>query len=192
MRLVYNNDILLEGYAKFLSTTYTSTTKHYTISLFGVLGDIFQKLLQVVLNENDLAENLTSDYILDDHLDGSFINKDLVKECWDNETPKLKLSQATNSDIIGFAPAYRGFYSEFDSSKVQTGATEIISIDEYISAKYKDKYLTLYPGATEEEAQSYIDSLDVSGLVGDGFKDYEMNQYRSYQLKPYIYFNKLV
>lgn len=68
----------------------------------------------------------------------------------------------------------------------------MISIDEYISAKYKDKYLTLYPDATDEEAQSYIDSLDVSGLVGDGFKDYEMNQYRSYQLKPYIYFNKLV
>ena len=52
-KLLYNGDVLLEGYAKFLSTSYSTENKYYTISLFGRLGDIFQKLMSVVLSEED-------------------------------------------------------------------------------------------------------------------------------------------
>lgn len=192
-KLLYNGDVLLEGYAKFLSTQYSVGNKYYTISLFGRLGDIFQKLMSVVLSEEDLNDDLDENYILDDHLDGTYINKELIKECWDNDTPELKLSTSSATDIIGFAPTYRGYYgNDFNSDEIQKSISESVKIEQFITDKYKQTYKSQYPTATDDQVNSYIDSLDVPGIVGDGFKEYEMNQYRSYQQKPYIYFNKLL
>jgi hypothetical protein len=112
--------------------------KYYTISLFGRLGDIFQKLMSVVLSEEDLNDDLDENYILDDHLDGTYINKELIKECWDNDIPELKLSTSSATDIIGFAPTYRGYYgNDFNSDEIQKSISESVKIEQFITDKYK-------------------------------------------------------
>ena len=45
MKLIYNGSILLEGYAKYTSATVNSKETYYTFNLYGVLGDVFQTLM---------------------------------------------------------------------------------------------------------------------------------------------------
>ena len=55
-RLDYNGDILLEGYAKYVSASYSTNKKCYTINLFGILGEVFQELLSVVPSQSKLGD----------------------------------------------------------------------------------------------------------------------------------------
>ena len=203
MKLLYNSDVILDGYAKFVSSNNSTKNSYYTLNLFGVLGDIFQKLKSVVLSEDQLSEEqrLEEDggqkYILEDPCDYSprIVNSDYIAYCWSNVHPD-PLYTNEQTAIIGFAPSYRGYYNEFNSSQIQiaesTGDGSFIGLDQYLNEFWKATYKRKNPDETDEEAQAYVDSLGSSDVVGDGLKDYQMGEYRSYMLKPYIYFNKLL
>lgn len=192
-QLIYNGDLLMDGYAKFVSVSNSVSNRYFTVNLFGRLGDIFQKMLQVVVDESKLPNDTSLDYVLDDHIPSeTYLNKEFIYDSWMNNTPVLDLSTANPTDIIGFAPTYHGYDPNFDSKSIQINSNTIVPIENHIENKWKQVYKSLYPNATTEQVQSYVDSLGISELVGDGFKDYEMSQYRSYNQKPYIYFNKLV
>lgn len=192
-QLIYNGDLLMDGYAKFVSVSNSVSNRYFTINLFGRLGDIFQKMLQVAVDESKLPDDLDSNYVLDDHIPSdTLLNKEFVYDSWMNDTPILKLSSANPTDIIGFAPTYHGYDPDFDSKSIQTNPNTIVPLEDYIKNQYKSTYKSLYPSSTNEQVQSFVDSLGVGEYIGDGFKDYEMYQYRSYNQKPYIYFNKLV
>ena len=183
----------MDGYAKFVSVSNSVSNRYFTINLFGRLGDIFQKMLQVVVDESKLPDDLDSNYVLDDHIPSdTLLDMYFVYDSWMNDTPILKLSSANPTDIIGFAPTYHGYDPDFDSKSIQTNPNTIVPLEDYIKNQYKSTYKSLYPSSTTEQIQSFVDSLGVGEYIGDGFKDYEMYQYRSYNQKPYIYFNKLV
>lgn len=46
-KLLNNGDLIMEGYAKLSLVDYSANDRFYTINLFGVLGDLFHKLLNV-------------------------------------------------------------------------------------------------------------------------------------------------
>lgn len=203
MKLLYNSNVILDGYAKFVSSNNSTKNSYYTLNLFGVLGDIFQKLKSVVLSEDQLSEEqrLEEDggqkYILEDPCDYSprIVNSDYIAYCWSNVHPDPLYTNEQTS-IIGFAPSYRGYYNEFNSSQIQIAeSTEdgsFIGLDQYLNEYWKATYKRQNPNKTDEEVQAYVDSLGSSDAIGDGLKDYQMGEYRSYMFKPYIYFNKLL
>jgi hypothetical protein len=203
MKLLYNSNVILDGYAKFVSSNNSTKNSYYTLKLFGVLGDIFQKLKSVVLSEDLLSEEqrLEEDggqkYILEDPCDYSprIVNSDYIAYCWSNVHPDPLYTNEQTS-IIGFAPSYRGYYNEFNSSQIQIAeSTEdgsFIGLDQYLNEYWKATYKRQNPNKTDEEVQAYVDSLGSGDAIGDGLKDYQMGEYRSYMFKPYIYFNKLL
>lgn len=202
-RLMYNHNLILEGYAKFLSTTNSKSNKYYTITLFGALGDIFQKLKNIVLDDSKLTESQQNEddrgqkYVLNDNLTGQPLSIGYVYNTFRNNPlniqPLTGVADATlDYSIIGFAPAYRGYYNDFNSSKIQTNTDTSVDMSEYVFQKWKSTYKTSHPSATDEEVEEYVNSLDIEDVIGDGFKDYEMDEYRYYQMRPYIFFNKLM
>ena len=199
MQLVYNNDILLDGYAKYSSATTNDKGTYYTFNLYGALGDVFQKLLDCVINENMLndAQKAEDDngekYILKESWAVSQIDRHLVEDCWKNDTPKM--DSGRTDDSIGFAPAFRGQYSNFSSDSAlgltwngdaSTKPTDTASIEESLKSVWKSR------SGSDESIKEAIDSIDFSYLVPDGINEHVMRQFRSYEQRPYIYFHALM
>ena len=203
MKLLYNSNVILDGYAKFVSANNTTKGGYYTLNLFGVIGDIFQKLKNVVLSEDMLTDEQKAEedgglkYVLEDPCDVSpvVVNADYVEACWRNVYPEPLYTNHQPS-IIGFAPSYRGYYNEFESSKIQVNEMgvedDLVGADAFLENAWKETYKTQYPNKTDEEVDAWIEGLGASDAIGDGLKDYQVGEYRSYMLKPFIYFNKLM
>lgn len=217
MKLLYNSRIVLEGYAKFVSANNSTTNGYYTLNLFGVLGEIFQKLKSVVVSESQLTDAQKSEedggkkYILRDRVSasGKTLNAEYVYTSFinpNNTVYGIGYNEIDGTymglhptDVIGFAPSYRGYYNDFDSSKMLFAEGDGISIEDkflpldyLITDKWESQYRSQNPSASIDDSKNYVEQLGVSNLVGDGFKDYQMNEYRSYMMKPYIYLNQLL
>ena len=180
-KLIYNGKLILDGYAKFTSSNYSVKDKSYNINLYGKLGDIFNELKSVVVNENTLGD-LDRRYLIEDTdcYDGAYsnkLNKTFVRSsfdwednrCWDQNRD----DEYNILDVFGFAPTHRGLYSDFNSTKIQDNVNGIREIADYLKEKWGG-------------------SIEATDVVGDGFKDYEMRELRAYKMKPYMYFNQLM
>lgn len=215
MKLIYNTDIILDGYAKYVSSTTSSKDRYYTLTLFGVLGDIFLKLKKVVVSKDRLTQDqideedgglkyILNDYHYDPNGDPILYDMNFVNKSWDLSNydigeldPSLNHYPNGIENVYGAAPTYCGYYPDFDSTRVQMNATESKPISERLRDMWITKWcinngITTPTAAQKEEASKYVDNLDPDEVVGDGFKDYQMRDYRSYKQRPFIYFNKLL
>lgn len=211
MKLLYNSQVVLEGYAKFASANNSTKNGCYTLNLFGTLGEIFQKLKSVVVSESQLTDEQKAEpdggakYVLRDRsAQGEKLNADYVHRSFEHNLNNIYGTYdgtggfITSYDVIGFAPSYRGYYNEFDSKKIQMGndlidpESNFYDIDKVLENEWKATYKKNNPSVTDADAQSYAESLGAGNIVGDGFKDYQMREYRCYMMKPYIYFNQLM
>ena len=216
-RLLYNGEEIMNGYAKFTSANYSKSNKSYNLNLFGVLGEYLQKMKDVVTSEDRLTDAQKSEedgglkYVLNDHLGGTLLDANYVYNSWmndENNPNDFTDKTITDQDIIGFAPAYRGYYGmDFNSSEIQIGLNALDSISEkfipisqHLMLAWKNTYSMKvysknYDDLSDNEKQivdEYVDQLGADEVIGDGMKDYQMDEYRSYHQLPYIYINKLI
>ena len=205
MRLVYNGDIILEGYAKYVSATTNSSTTYYTFNLYGEIGDIFQKMMECVFDPNKLTDEQKAEedggnkYIINTPWRPDVINKDLVKNCWDyNEVVINPVYGDDPWKSIGFAPAYRGLYDNFEKDSILPSALEQggtittpIKAEEYLKSRWKTN-LENDRGYKPEEAQARVDAINFDMILPNGLDEHTMRQFRSYEQKPYIYFRALM
>lgn len=205
MKLVYNTHILLEGYAKYVSATTDANTTYYTFNLFGAIGDVFQKLFECVFDENKLTEEQRAEedggqkYIIETPWRSELINKDLIKRSWD--TTDIKFDTAIEEDpcySIGFAPAYRGKYDNFESDSIlpsvleaDGAVSEPWKIEEYLKKRWKTN-LVNDRDYTPEDAQAHVDAINFDMILPNGVDEHSIRQFRSYEQKPYIYFRALM
>ena len=182
-KMTYNGTILLEGYAKFVSASYSIKNKYYTVNLFGAIGEVFQELLNVVTDSNKL-NGLDGKYVLNDY---KYVNegenelhKSFVRNCWEKEDNVAWVQGKYDSldvlDMYGFAPSHRGRYNDFKSNRIQTSSTTIKDIAQHFKDTWNDDN----------------DAYGADNIVGDGFPDYQMNQFRTNHLKPFVYFNHIM
>ena len=207
-KLLYNGEILFDGYAKYVSSTQTDGVIHYNLNLFGATGDIFQSLMSVVLDSNKLSDEQKAEsdggakYILDDRMyDTAVIDRNVVKNCWEYDGNPIADNNYYSS-VIGFAPAYRGFYDEFESNSIVGLGwkslidgpipTEPEAIEDALKRKWKRNIMNYDSSYTDEKAQARVDAIDIKSLIGDGVNEHSIRQFRSYEQKPYIYFCKLM
>lgn len=200
MKLIYNGSILLDGYAKYTGATMNDKESFYTFNLYGALGDVFQKLLDCVFDENKLTEEQKAEsdggakYIIDTPWDIGVIDKNLIKRSWEDSSPSIDFIQGvTNS--IGFAPAYRGAYSDFESNSILglgwnsvldgPVPTEPESFEDALKRIWKNNLTA--NGETEETADAIVDAVDFESIIPNGLLEHNMKQFRSYEQKPYIY-----
>ena len=182
-KLMHNGSLLMEGYAKFVSATYTSKNKYYTINLFGTLGEIFQELLKVVTDKGKL-NGLDSKYFLSDskYIPSATyeLKRSYVKNCWERTVPVPWVPGVYGTysiyDMYCFAPTHRGLYNDFKSNKIQVSNTSVIGLPQYLKNKWND----------------INDAYGADNIIGDGLPDYQMGQYRANRLKPCIAFNHVL
>ena len=207
-RLMYNGEELMNGYAKFTSANLK--TRVYNLNLFGILGEFFQKMKDIVTSADRLTdeqraeEDGGSKYVLNDHIGGTILDASYVYNSWmndDNNANDFDDETITDQDIIGFAPAYRGYYGmDFKSSEIQVNDITIMSLSQLLMNEWKETYSQKtysksYDSLSDSEKQivdDYVDQLGADDVIGDGMKDYQMDEYRSYHQRPFIYLNKLM
>lgn len=202
MKLVYNGTILLDGYAKYTSATVNSKETYYTFNLYGALGDIFQTMMDCVVDENKLTDEQRSEsdggkkYVIECPWEKYIIDKDFVKNSWDKDDPSLDALNIPYN-YIGMAPAYRGLYSDFSSNSVYALNGAFVndtangtSVEEQLKYQWKVNLKNNHD-YTEDQAQARVDSLDFNMILPNGLSEHNMRQFRSYEQKPYIYIHGL-
>lgn len=96
----------------------------------------------------------------------------MVINCRNSFTPSVMLNQAY-TDIVGFLPL-NTYSNNFDFQSMEID-NNIKSISDFIN----------------ENLDTSSVGIDANTIVGDGMLPRSMNEFRSYQQQPYIYFNKL-
>ena len=195
MRLEWNDNVVMVGYAKMLSVS----SDGYSLSLNGELGKVFQELQKITFDEHqfDTTTDKGKEDIKKYWIDGGEyvnekINRGLVYASWQSDGQStLELKKKTDAgykvtDIIGFTPN-NAFNSDFDYKTFQTAQKKSKLFSEVLEEKAKtilDK---------EGNPQSYVDITGVTGetAVREGMYPREIGEYRSYLQLPFIYFNKL-
>lgn len=221
MKLIYNGAILLDGYAKYTSATVNTTDSYYTFNLYGALGNVFQTLMECVFDKAKLTEEQLSEpdggakYVIETPWAPAVINKDLVYESWRTTDTTFDSEHAPNN--IGFAPAYRGYYDDFESNSIaglrwrtildDPNPTKPKSVDEVLKNAWTQNYINRYiaengePDTEEEknklnqvkeEAKVRADGVDIKAILPNGLNEHNMRQFRSYEQKPFIYFHALM
>ena len=66
MALMYNGTLIMKGYAKYVSATYSLSNKYYTINIIGDLGTIFQEMMNIVTRK-DLLGDRDEKYLIKDN-----------------------------------------------------------------------------------------------------------------------------
>lgn len=203
MKLIYNGNILLDGYAKYTSATVNSKETYYTFNLYGALGDVFQSLMDCVVDENKLTDEQRAEsdggrkYVISCPWERYLIDRNFVKNSWDYDTPSLD-AYINPLDFIGMAPAYRGLYEDFESTsvwgldyRVLDGLpTETKSVEDSLKREWVNTLIN--GGYTPDEAQARVDALDYNIILPNGLSEHNMRQFRSYEQKPYIYIHGLM
>lgn len=200
IKVIHNNTILLDGYAKFVSSTVSQSERYYTLNIFGVLGNIFYTMRDIVVKDDGVVskEYILNDYSLGQDNKYTKFDKDFVYNSWSFDSADISHPRdAYIHQIYGAAPTYCGFYPNFNPKKVQSTAFGLNLISDELRDKWYNTYLsnnniTSPSDRQKEMANEYVEGLDPDGLVGNGLKDYQMRDYRSYKQRPFIYFNKLM
>lgn len=219
MKIIYNGTVVLDGYAKYTSSTISTKKSYYTFNLYGKLGDIFQKLLDCVVDEADLSEDQLAEsdngakYIIPTVWEEKIIDRHFVKDSWNHEDIEFGYYDNPHN-CIGFAPAYRGLYDNFESTSMLgldwdssylppiglPTENNIPTEAEDVETKLKDLWVknimnssdTIFSGITEEQARERVDAIDYSSIIPNGLNEHQLRQFRSYEQKPYIYLPALM
>lgn len=185
-RLVYNNFVLMEGYAKMLDIKMANYTGTYNITLNGQLGKIFQELKKITF---DTTTEDTKYLINGSKYVNSVVDKDLIYLLWNNEPDltNLDLTETTDAnyrvqDYIGFIPN-NSYDDNFDYKTFQKEGSEQ---SKKFTQELDDRTNIIY-GKTYE----YLTGIAADTVIGEGLLPREIGEYRSYMQIPYIYFNKL-
>ena len=178
-KLVYNSDVVMEGYGKM-----NNVEGAYNVTIYGKIGEIFQEMQKLSYNAADFeTEAERGKYFLRNPLTYNLtMNRNLIKASFDATTPQLAMYDTNgniicnDTDIIGYCITNKGYNPNFDSKQYEYLSNEEVKTKSYIKQI--------------EEAQPTLTNIDA--VLGNGLLDREANEYRSYYQKPYVYFNKIV
>ena len=190
-KLLYNNELIFDGYAKYTSSTQKDGNIYYNLNLYGAIGDVFQSLVDVVLDYNKLSDEQKAEedggakYILDDLMyETPVIDMSTVNTCWEYDGEPLVDSNYYS--VIGFAPAYRGLYDNFESNSIVGLETVSVSdgtpksVEDVLKEEWKVNIKQRNPNMTDEQVQARVDAIDFKSVIGNGINEHSIRQFRSY------------
>ena len=177
-RIEYNGDIILEGYAKLNSITYSNGGK-YNITLFGKFGEIMQELhkLTFINPESNKYYIVSPKY---DRISATFLQIAMKKY------PSSTFSENSLSltDIITFI-TNEGVYENFDMKKNVRYKISDNTIIPYMDIVDTSSFL--------KETYTYISNNNINpeSIVGDAMLPGTWGEYRSYYQIPCMWVKRL-
>ena len=178
-KLVYNSDVVMEGYGKM-----NNVEGAYNVTIYGKIGEVFQEMQKLSYNAADFeTEAEREKYFLRNPLTYNLtMNRNLIKASFDATTPQLAMYDANgniicgDTDIIGYCITNKGYNPNFDSKQYEYLADEEVKTKSYI----------------KQIEEAYPSLTNIDAVLGNGLLDREVGEFRSYYQKPYVYFNKIV
>lgn len=164
-RLMYNGNIIMSGYIKMLYVD--NVDRSYVCELYGEVGNTITELQKCTFDNEDAK------YKIPNYLQSTVLTKELVRDSWLNDSPRLSLDDEDiqDTDIVGFMPTERGLPDNFQPDTILDANGEFIKMSDVLN---------------ELRQINYGDSLIKKGLT-----ERQWGQYRTWNQKPYVYVNKL-
>lgn len=164
-RLLYNNELIMDGYAKMNSIDTSAKKRCYNLTLYGKIGEIFYDLQQCTF---DHAE---SKYRYAEPFQPFAINAEAINTCW--TSTDTGIDKWWNN--VGFAVTNRGLYENFDSKSFSDGiGMNKTDIKDYL------KQLFINSGRMTS------DNEIPDNWIGEGLNEFAWSEFRSYLQQPYI------
>ena len=179
-KLVYNNFVLMEGYAKMLDIKMTDYTGTYNITLNGQLGKIFQELKKITFD----TTTVDTKYLIhgEDYVE-EYIDRNLVYNSWTGQgQTHINLMKKDNvyyniNDILGWAPN-NSFSEGFDYKTYQLNDPSLGMVGKLFTDILSDSFFR-------------DTGINPDTAIPNGLLPREIGEYRSYLQLPFIYWNKL-
>ena len=163
----------------------TNTPHVYAIPVDKKNGDPIN--ISTAIEKPELYKWKDNRYLMEDCLSGKrkICAKD-IKECWETnvdiskesiDLDKLK-KEEQDWQIVGVMPTHHGFPNNFDPKSYEARNEN----GESVNRLFVDE-------ANKKELDGY--TYEHSSLVGDGLTEEQLQEFVSWQQKPYIYINKL-
>lgn len=162
MTMVYNGNLVMEGYAVLSSVDLKD--KMYEINLYGQLGKLFSKMKELTLKN----------YIKEDNGFWSKItmNKNSVKSSFENFNRDIDWDSENWTDFFGFAPQLYGDQDLLDTKSFECADGTILKFEDIINERRSIDY-----------GDTYVDN---------GFDFNQYGELRSYMTRPYVYVSSLI
>lgn len=180
-RLEWNADLLMQGYAKMLSTTKENGKGYYELTLNGELGKALQEMQKITFDPSLSGESDGKYYIDGSQYIDMEMNKELIYSGWTHNQTIADIHNPNKHfyDIINFAPN-NAFNEDFDYKSY-----------EYYNSTYGKQMQRTFAETLESGNFKNAVGVDAETVIGDGLTPRGIGEYRSYLQQPFIYFNKL-
>ena len=176
-RLVYDNFVLMEGYAKMIDIKMTDYTGTYNITLNGQLGKIFQELKKITFDTTteDTKYLIHGEDYVDEYIDRNLVYNNWISQGQTNVNLMKKDNPYYNiNNILGWAPN-NSFSNGF----------------EYKTYQYSNTNAELFTDVLTNNGFVNKTGIEPATAIPNGMSPRGIGEYRSYQQLPYIYWNKL-
>lgn len=162
MHLIYNGNILMDGYAVLSSVSYKD--RSYEINLYGQLGNIFSDLKNKTIKEYRRPANAM--------FDGIKMNTSNIYKSFKNDAHTLDWNSSDWTNFFGFAPQRYGNTDLIDTKTFEKVNGDVVSFSDIINTRRGINYADTY--------------------VGNGFDFQQYGEVRTYMTRPYVYVDKII
>ena len=125
--LIYNGELVMEGFAKLNNANTIYTDNKFEVELFSQFALIMNELSELTFNKYDVQSNggnKDNKYLIETPWSETVIEKNLVKESF--EQINHNLDGVDILDYIKFIPSYQGMYPDFQSDRQEKPNQEIV------------------------------------------------------------------
>ena len=144
-QLLYNGQLVMEGFCKLNNANSIYTDNHFELELFSQFGLIMSEIEELTFNKYDVQSNggeKEDKYLITTPWEPTVIDRNLVRDSFEQTTHSLDGNDIL--DYIKFIPSYQGKYSEFQSDRQERPNQEIVELtqerDEHFTREFRSYY----------------------------------------------------
>ena len=145
--LIYNGELVMEGFAKLNNSNTIYTDNKFEVELFSQFALIMNEISELTFNKYDVQSNggeKDNKYLIETPWKETVIERNLVKESFEQINHNLDGNDIL--DYIKFLPSYQGKYSDFSSDKTEKPNQQIVELtrerDEHFTREFRSYYQT--------------------------------------------------
>lgn len=146
-QLIYNGELVMEGFAKLNNANSIYSDNHFELELYSQFGLIMSEIEDLTFNKYEVQSNggeKDNKYLITTPWQETVIDRNLVKESFEQINHNLDGEDIL--DYIKFLPTYQGMYQDFSSDKTEKPNSEIVELnrerDEHYTREFRSYYQT--------------------------------------------------
>ena len=144
-QLIYNGELVMEGFCKFNNANSIYTDQHFELELYSQFGLIMSEIEDLTFNPYEVQSKGGSKddkYLITTPWQSTVIDRNLVKESFEQINHNLDGNDIL--DFVKFIPTYQGKYNDFSSDRQERPNQQIEDLtrerDEHFTREFRSYY----------------------------------------------------